>query len=122
MGGILTAANSQDRDEHIRLPVRLVVFVADSSDAWKLARVRGTIVAIGMGLSTFDATQAVVKGFKLLGTSTSTRVEAKEALHLAATHNIRPVVETRGMDEIERTMQELKRGAIKGRVVIDLNQ
>lgn len=75
-----------------------------------------------MGETTFDATMAVIKGFMLLGTSTSTRAEAREALRVAAKEGIRPVVEVRGMEDIERTMLDLKRGAITGRVVIDLDQ
>jgi D-arabinose 1-dehydrogenase-like Zn-dependent alcohol dehydrogenase len=75
-----------------------------------------------MGVSTFDATMAVIKGFRVLGTSTSTRAEANEALRVAANSGIRPVVEIRGMADIERTMQDLKKGSIKGRVVIDLDR
>jgi len=75
-----------------------------------------------MGPTDFDASLAVVKGIRVIGSSTSSRAELKEALDLAVKGNIKSNVDLRTMDDIERTMSELKRGAIKGRVVIDLSK
>ena len=74
-----------------------------------------------MGLTDFDASLAVVKGIKVLGSSTSSRQELKEALDLAVEGGIKAIVETRKFEDIERTMWELKKGQVKGRVVIDLS-
>ena len=73
-----------------------------------------------MGLTDFDASLAVVKGIKVLGSSTSSRQELVEALNLAVKGGIKALVEVRSFEDIERTMWELKKGQVKGRVVIDL--
>jgi propanol-preferring alcohol dehydrogenase len=83
---------------------------------------RGVVICLAMGPTTFDASLAVVKGIKVLGSSVASRAETVEALELAAEHGIKAIVEIRGMDDIERTMWELKKGQIKGRVVIDLSK
>lgn len=75
-----------------------------------------------MGATTFDASLAVVLGLKVLGSSTASRKDTQEALELAAKHNVQAIIELRGMDDIERTIGELKKGLIKGRVVIDLSK
>ncbi|KAL7420328.1 alcohol dehydrogenase [Cryptotrichosporon argae] len=100
--------------------VIVVTSVPAYSLAWQYVRLRGTVVCLGMGPTDFDASLAVVKGIKVLGSSTSTRQELKEALDLAVTGNVRAIHEIRTLDDVERTMWELKQGQIKGRVVIDL--
>lgn len=73
-----------------------------------------------MGKTEFDTRLAVIKGLKVIGSSTSSRKELVEALDLAVKAGIRAVVETRRLDDVERTMWDLKAGKVTGRVVIDL--
>lgn len=111
-GGACIRVGLQDSPRH-KLIIRT---------AWLYARMRGTVICLAMGPTTFDASLAVVKGIKVLGSSVASREETVEALQLAAKHGIKAIIEIRGMNEIERTMVELKNGQVKGRVVIDLSK
>lgn len=91
------------------------------STAWQYVRLRGAVVCLAMGPTDFDASLAVVKRIKVLGSSTSSRQELKEALDLAVQGGVKAIVDMRKMDDIERTMFELKKGQVTGRVVIDLS-
>lgn len=73
-----------------------------------------------MGKTELDTRLAVIKGLKVIGSSTSSRKELVEALDLAVKAGIRAVVEIRKLDDVEKTMWDLKGGRVTGRVVIDL--
>jgi len=73
-----------------------------------------------MGKTELDTRLAVIKGLKVIGSSTSSRKELVEALDLAVKAGIKAMVEIRKLDDVERTMWDLKGGKVTGRVVIDL--
>ncbi|KAI5478110.1 GroES-like protein [Pseudohyphozyma bogoriensis] len=101
--------------------VTLVTSVNGYKAAFQYARnPRGVIMCIGMGEVPFDTTLAVIAGLRILGTSTASRRVAALALEVAAANKIRPRVEVRTLEDVERTMQELKGGKVQGRIVIDL--
>jgi len=73
-----------------------------------------------MGSTKLNTGLAVIKGLKVIGSSTSSRKELIEALDLAVKAGIRAVVEIRKLDDVEATMWDLKGGKVTGRVVVDL--
>ena len=73
-----------------------------------------------MGSTKLNTRLAVIKGLKVIGSSTSSRKELIEALDLAVKAGIRAVVEIRKLDDVEATMWDLKGGKVTGRVVVDL--
>lgn len=73
-----------------------------------------------MGSTKLNTRLAVIKGLKVIGSSTSSRKELIEALDLAVKAGIRAVVEIWKLDDVEATMWDLKGGKVTGRVVVDL--
>jgi propanol-preferring alcohol dehydrogenase len=90
------------------------------STAWEYVRTKGTVICLAMGKTEFDTRLAVIKGLRVIGSSTSSRKDLIEALDLAADAGIRAMVEIRKIEDVERTMWDLKNGQVAGRVVIDL--
>jgi D-arabinose 1-dehydrogenase-like Zn-dependent alcohol dehydrogenase len=78
------------------------------------------VICLAMGKTELDTRLAVIKGLKIVGSSTSSRAEMGEALGMALQHGIKAKVEIRSLWDVERTMWDLKDGNIAGRVVIDL--
>jgi D-arabinose 1-dehydrogenase-like Zn-dependent alcohol dehydrogenase len=81
---------------------------------------RGTVICLAMGKTELDTRLAVIKGLTIIGSSTSSRAELREALDMASAHGIGAKVEIRGLGDVERTMWDFRDGNIAGRVVIDL--
>lgn len=109
------------------------------SQALTYARVLGTVVAIGLcpfgfafasclrprfltdvSLYRLHSAQLISKGLKLVGSMVGTVTDAKEALSFAARGLVKCEVETRGMEDIEQTLEDLEAGRIAGRVVIKI--
>ncbi|ORY79258.1 chaperonin 10-like protein [Leucosporidium creatinivorum] len=90
------------------------------SQALAYARVLGTVVAIGLCPFGLHSAQLISKGLKLVGSMVGTVTDAKEALSFAARGLVKCEVETRGMEDIEQTLQDLEAGRIAGRVVIKI--
>ena len=75
---------------------------------------------VAMGLTSLDTTIAVIKGLRLIGTSTASRALTTRALEVAARAGVKAQLEVRSLEDVERTMHDLKEGKISGRVVIDM--
>ncbi|HUX70419.1 MAG TPA: alcohol dehydrogenase AdhP [Cellulomonadaceae bacterium] len=85
-----------------------------------MARRGGTIVFNGLPPGDFPAPifEIVLKGLTVRGSIVGTRQDLEEALDFYARGQIHPTVSTRGLDEINTVFDEMKHGAIDGRVVI----
>lgn len=75
---------------------------------------------VAMGLTQLDTTVAVIKGLRLIGTSTASRALTTRALEVAARAGVKASLEIRALGDVERTMVDLREGRISGRVVIDM--
>lgn len=85
-----------------------------------MARRGGTIVFNGLPPGDFPAPifEIVLKGLTVRGSIVGTRQDLEEALDFYARGQIHPTVSTRGLGEINTVFDEMKHGAIDGRVVI----
>ncbi|MBC7724620.1 MAG: alcohol dehydrogenase AdhP [Burkholderiaceae bacterium] len=85
-----------------------------------MARRGGTIVFNGLPPGDFPAPifDIVLKGLTVRGSIVGTRQDLKEALEFYSRGLIHPTVSTRGLDEINEVLDEMKHGKIDGRVVI----
>ena len=85
-----------------------------------MARRGGTIVFNGLPPGDFPAPifEIVLKGLTVRGSIVGTRQDLEEALDFYARGQIHPTVSTRGLDEINTVFDEMRHGAIDGRVVI----
>lgn len=85
-----------------------------------MARRGGTIVFNGLPPGDFPAPifEIVLKGLTVRGSIVGTRQDLEEALDFYARGQIHPTVSTRGLGEINTVFDEMRHGAIDGRVVI----
>lgn len=56
----------------------------------------------------------------LTSVTANTREDGEELLRLSAALGVRPVVTTYGLDEADRALDDLARGAVTGAAVLDL--
>ncbi|CEQ41415.1 SPOSA6832_03130 [Sporobolomyces salmonicolor] len=99
------------------LSIICVAHPSGYSDALLYARTLGKIACVG--LAPFGA-QLIGKQLTLIGTQTGSPAEAAEALSFVERGLVRCELEKRSLHDIERTLDDLKKGKISGRVVIDL--
>lgn len=90
----------------------------------ELVRVGGTIVLIGLpkGEMPVNIVDMVLKGITLKGSLVGTRQDLKEALDFAARGKVKPHVYVCDTHEINNVMNQLRRGDVKGRIVLDLSK
>ncbi len=86
-----------------------------------MARRGGTIVFNGLPPGDFPAPifDIVLKGLTVRGSIVGTRQDMVEALDFYALGKIHPTVHARHLGEINEVFEEMKQGAIDGRVVIE---
>lgn len=102
----------------------LVTAVSRSAFSQALGLVRrGGVVSLNglppgdFPLSIFDT---VLRGITVRGSIVGTRLDLKEALAFAADGRVKARIETQPLDAINDVFDRLERGAIEGRVVLDL--
>ena len=86
-----------------------------------MTRRGGTIVFNGLPAGDFPAPifDIVLKGLTIRGSIVGTRQDMEEALAFYARGEIHPTISTRSLGEINNIFDEMKHGAIDGRVVIE---
>jgi propanol-preferring alcohol dehydrogenase len=83
------------------------------------------MVCVGLpasGTIPLDPCRMVTEGYKILGSAVGNRRDCAEALALVALGKVKVELEVRPMSAIKEIYQELEKGAIKGRVVIDMRE
>lgn len=90
----------------------------------ELVRRNGTIVLIGLpkGDMPINIVDMVLKGITLKGSLVGTRQDLKEALDFAARGKVKPHVCVCNTHEINNVINQLRRGDVKGRIVLDLEK
>lgn len=96
------------------------VHPAAFGQALKMLRRGGTVVFNGLPPGEFPVSifDMVINGLTVRGSIVGTRADMIEALDFYARGLIHPTVTTRKLEEINDIFDEMKRGAIDGRVVI----
>ncbi|WEV45779.1 alcohol dehydrogenase AdhP [Streptococcaceae bacterium ESL0687] len=82
----------------------------------------GVVVAVGLPVETMDLSipRTVLDGIKVVGSLVGTREDLKEAFDFGARGLVKPIVNTRPMEDINQIIDEMKAGKIEGRMVIDM--
>lgn len=102
------------------------MFAANPSafqQAFASLRENGTLVLVAlakentMQLPIFDT---VLKGIKIVGSLVGTRVDLKETLELHADGRTRIVRESRRLDQVNESIDEVLKGDVEARLVFDL--
>lgn len=82
----------------------------------------GTLAIVGMAPEPVSVSMVdlIAREARLIASAVGTREDLRELLDLAAASNIRCRVQTRPLEDITAILDEMKKGAILGRVVLDL--
>lgn len=64
----------------------------------------------------------VLNGTKVVGSIVGTRKDLQEALQFAAEGKVKTIIETRTLEEINDIFDDMLKGKINGRIVIDMTK
>lgn len=92
--------------------------------AVRLVRRNGTVVLVGLppGQLPIDVSDMVMRGLTLKGSLVGTRDDLREALDFAARRKVRSEIEVCDASDINTIFTKLRKGQVKGRIVIDLQK
>jgi len=86
-------------------------------------RPSGYVMAVGLsgdGMAQLPINRFVVAGLKMVGGLTGNRQDVIEALELVAAGKVKVIHEVRPMSEVNGVIEDMRKGAILGRVVLDI--
>ncbi|KAF5379106.1 hypothetical protein D9615_005953 [Tricholomella constricta] len=98
---------------------------AGYQQAIEYLRKGGTLMAVGLpGKATLDASIffTVFKSISILGSYVGNRQDAREALDIAARGGVKCHYAVRKLGDLQDIYEELKKGTISGRVVVDMTK
>ncbi len=86
-------------------------------------RKRGTLAVVGLPKEEigFIADDFVTGEYKIIGTAVGTREDIREVLELAAGGKVKCHIETARLDQVNEAFDRLRRGEVKGRIVLTFN-
>lgn len=87
-------------------------------------RAGARVVAVGLpkGKMNLSIVKVVLDGIEVAGSLVGTRQDLAEAFQLTAEGNVKPIVATRKLDEVNDIIDEMKAGKIEGRMVVDFTK
>ncbi|KAH7041146.1 alcohol dehydrogenase [Microdochium trichocladiopsis] len=108
--------------------VKIALMCSSNSGTYEQAvywlRFRGTIVCVGVpdnaAVMAGSPMMFLEKELRMIGVKTANRQEAVETLALAAKGAIKTHFEVRPMGELTQIFEEMEKGMLRGRVVLDL--
>ncbi|WP_305846079.1 zinc-binding dehydrogenase [Photobacterium kishitanii] len=105
----------------VHAAICLAVSKAGFESAYASIRRGGTLVLVGlppedMPVPIFDT---VINGITLVGSIVGTRRDLAECLDFAAQGKVKTNIEVRKLEEINTIFEELEKGSVTGRIVMD---
>jgi propanol-preferring alcohol dehydrogenase len=90
--------------------------------ALRCLRRGGTLAVVGMANEPFkvSAVSLISGETRIVASAVGTRDDLRELFELVEKHPIRCRIETRPLDQIGLVFEELKRGAVLGRIVLTM--
>jgi alcohol dehydrogenase, propanol-preferring len=103
---------------HVALVTSAAKAAYDS--AFYSLRAGGTIAVIGLPAEplTFPAIAMVAREARIVASAVGTREDVREVLELAASGKLHCQIETRSLEQINETLDEMRQGKLSGRVVL----
>ncbi|HYK60399.1 MAG TPA: zinc-dependent alcohol dehydrogenase [Bryobacteraceae bacterium] len=92
------------------------------TQAIDITRRKGTCVLVGLPPGEFPTPifDVVLKRITIRGSLVGTRADLQDCLSIAAHRNIRSHAQTEPLEKVNRTLDDLRQGKIKGRVVLTM--
>lgn len=84
------------------------------------SRARIVLISLPTDPLTFEASEVIESGLRIMGSADGTRLEMRQVLELARAGKIESVVETVPFTDINTAFARLASGEVQGRLVIDL--
>lgn len=94
------------------------------NQAVNAVRAGAKVVAVGLPPETMDLSivKTVLDGIEVVGSLVGTRKDLEEAFQFAAEGKVVPIVKTRKLDEVNDIFEEMEKGEILGRMVVDMHK
>ena len=89
------------------------------TQAFYAVRAAGSLMVVGLPSEEISFPAILMREIKIRSVATGTRDDLRQTLNLAAAGKIRCMIETSGLDQVNEVLDQMRRGQIKGRVVID---
>jgi propanol-preferring alcohol dehydrogenase len=84
------------------------------------ARARLVLISLPSDPLSFEAGEIIERGIQVFGSADGTRQELRQLMELARTEKVKSVVETVPFADINSAFQQLEKGKVLGRLVVDL--
>lgn len=90
--------------------------------AYRSVRRGGTLVAVGLPTGSIEVPifETVLNAIRVVGSIVGTRKDLQECLQFAADGKVKSNIEVRKLEEINEVFDEMQKGKINGRIVVDL--
>ena len=104
------------------------IVAASSPKAYEQAldylRPRGTLVVVGLPVADIKANVfwTVFKSLTIVGSYVGNRQDAQEALNIAARGKVKAIYKTLGLSDLPQVYDDMHKGKIAGRIVLDLDK
>lgn len=100
------------------------VVTAVSQIAFDSVRAGARVVAVGLpkGAMEVSIVKVVLDGIQIAGSLVGTRQDLAEAFQLTAEGDVKPIVATRKLEDLNDIIDEMKAGKIEGRMVVDFTK
>ena len=84
----------------------------------------GVLVAVALPVDTMDLSipRVVLDGIQVIGSLVGTRNDLARSFQFAADGQVKPIVQTRRLDEVNDIIDEMRAGQIEGRMVVDMHK
>lgn len=91
--------------------------------ACSLARIGGTVVCVGIPGSPApvgDANLMIAKDLTIRGSAVGTRKDVLEALAFSSRGEVKPIIHVHKLEELQTIFEQMKKGDIAGRMVVEI--
>lgn len=114
----------QERCGGVQAAVVTAVAKAAFNAAVDCLKAGGVLVAVALPIDTMDLSipRVVLDGIQVIGSLVGTRNDLAEAFQFAADGQVKPIVQTRRLDEVNDIIDEMRAGQIEGRMVVDMHK
>ncbi len=91
--------------------------------AFQTLKPNGILVLVGMCAEPYPlpVLKTVLQGLRIAGTLVGTRQDLREVLELASRGHLKAQVETCRLDDVPAVFERMKKGAVRGRAVVEFN-
>jgi len=89
--------------------------------AFYAVRSSGTLMVVGMPAEDLSFPAIMMREIRIMSSATGTREDLREVLELAASGRVKCQVEVRPLEAVNQVFEEMRRGKITGRVVLEMS-